>query len=235
MLYIFLRASGGRLSSVRLTLRFPNFRHSRFASLCTLVFLAAGCASSGIAPPIEHPESSPGPALSPGDAINVQVWREADLSGMFTVDDRGIVTMPLLGERDVTGLGPSELRDKLLSDYREYLQNPSIEVTILRRISILGEVRSPGLYPVDATVSLSDALALAGGLAPNANSNDIRLVRDQQMIRQDLDSATLIGVSDIRSGDQIVVGEKGWISRNPGAFFGSLIAAGAIITTALIR
>ncbi len=96
-------------------------------------------------------------------------------------------------------------------------------------------MRSPGLYPVDATVSLSDALALAGGLTPNGNPNEIRLIRDQQVILLDFDAATLVGMSDIRSGDQIVVGEKGWIARNPGAFFGSLLAAGAIITATLIR
>lgn len=198
--------------------------------------LTAACASAPPSPVAQSStESEFAPALSPGDAIRIQVWREADLSGTFTVDDRGIATLPLLGEHEVTGLGPSELRDKLLADYREYLQNPSIEVTILRRISILGEVRSPGLYPVDATVSLSNALALAGGVTPNGNPNDIRLIRDQQVIRLDLDTATLVGISDIRSGDQIVVGQKGWMARNPGAFFGSLIAAGAIITATLIR
>jgi polysaccharide export outer membrane protein len=143
--------------------------------------------------------------------------------------------MPLLGERQVTDLGLSTLRDSLLSEYREYLQNPSIEVTVLRRINILGEVRNPGLYPVDATVSLSDALAMAGGVAPNGNRDDIRLLRGSEVIRQDLDDATLVGMADIRSGDQIVVGEKGWLSRNPGAFFGSLIAAGAIVAAALVR
>lgn len=135
----------------------------------------------------------------------------------------------------VSGLGLTDLRDQLLSDYREYLRNPSIEVTVLRRISILGEVRSPGLFSVDATVSLSDALAMAGGVAPNGNRDNIQLIRGQQVIRQDLDAAMFVGSADIRSGDQIVVGEKGWLARNPGAFFGSLIAAGAIITSALIR
>ena len=200
-----------------------------------LLLVLAACSGS---PPVQTAPASEAAetlALSPGDAIRVQVWREADLSGTFTVDDRGIATLPLLGEREVTGLDPSELRDKLLTDYREYLQNPSIEVTILRRISILGAVRSPGLYPVDATVSLSDALALAGGLAPHGNLNDIRLIRDRQVILLDFDAATLVGMSDIRSGDQIVVGAKGWIARNPGAFFGSLLAAGAIITATLIR
>ena len=213
----------------------PSDLCSRTAALVLLNLLVASCGPQAPPQGASPIGSPPTPALAPGDAIRVQVWREADLSGTFAVDDRGSVTLPLLGEREVTGLGPSALRDGLLSDYRQFLQNPSIEVTVLRRLSILGEVRNPGLYPVDATVSLSDALAMAGGVAPNGNKNDIRLVRGSNVIRQDLDAATIVGISDIRSGDKIVVGEKSWLARNPGAFFGSLIAAGAIIASAVIR
>ena len=210
-------------------------RHCRVSVFIAACLLHTSCATPGSVAPQNSLEGASALSLAPGDAIRVQLWREADLSGTFAVDDRGSVTLPLLGEREVTGLGPSELRDSLLSDYREFLQNPSIEVTILRRLSILGEVRSPGLYPVDATISLSDALAMAGGIAPNGNADDIRLIRGTRVIRQDLDAAALVGMSDIRSGDQIVVGEKSWLARNPGAFFGSLIAAGAIIASAVIR
>jgi polysaccharide export outer membrane protein len=163
------------------------------------------------------------------------VWREADLSGTFEVDDRGIVVLPLLGERTVTGMSPDDLRDALLEDYAEYLQNPSVQVTLLRRINILGEVRSPGLYPVDATISLADALALAGGITPVGSPDDIRLIRGDQIIRQDLDRATLVGSAEIRSGDQIVVGRRSWASRNSTAILGSIIAASAIIAAAFIR
>jgi protein involved in polysaccharide export with SLBB domain len=181
------------------------------------------------------PATQASPTLLPGDAVRVQVWREGDISGVFTVDDRGIVTLPLLGEREVAGLDPTELRDSLLADYQEYLQNPSIEVTILRRINILGEVRSPGLYPVDATISLADAIALAGGVTQVADPNKIQLVRDNEVIAQGVDQAAMIGASDIRSGDQIVVGMKSWFSRNVAVIIGSTIAAAAIIAAAFIN
>jgi protein involved in polysaccharide export with SLBB domain len=175
------------------------------------------------------------PELLPGDAVRVQVWREADVSGVFMVDDRGIVTLPLLGEYAVLGLDPSELREALLTKYGEYLQNPSVEVTILRRINILGEVRSPGLYPVDATISLADALALAGGVTPVADPNKIQLVRDNEVIAEGVNQAAVIGASDIRSGDQIIVGQSSWLARNSGVVLGSLIAATAIIAASLIQ
>ena len=202
--------------------------------ICGLaVALAAACSSSP--PPSGGGGVLTPPKLLPGDAVRVQVWREVDLSGTFTVDDRGIVTLPLIGERAVKGLGPSELREELLAEYKTYLQNPSIEVRILRRINILGEVRSPGLYPVDATISLADALALAGGITPTGDPNKIQLVRDNEVIAKGVDQAAMIGASDIRSGDQIVVGMKSWFSRNIAVVLGSTIAAAAIITAAVIN
>ena len=198
------------------------------------VVLSAACSSSPPPQPTA-PATQASPELLPGDAVRVQVWREGDLSGTFAVDDRGIVTLPLLGEREVSGLDPSELRDALLADYKEYLQNPSIEVTILRCINILCEVRSPGLYPVDATISLADALALAGGVTPTADPNKIQLVRDNDVIAEGVDQAAVIGASDIRSGDQIIVGQKSWLARNGALVLGSLIAATAIIAAAFIR
>lgn len=200
-----------------------------------MAFLLAACSSS---PP---PSTAPADGgelnlgLRPGDAVQVRVWREDDLSGTFTVDDRGVVTLPLLGDRQVAGLDPAELRENVLTDYREYLQNPSIQITVLRRINILGAVNEPGLYPVDATISLSEALGLAGGITSSGNEDDIRVIRDGRTIHRALEQTTLVGTVDIRSGDQVMVGEKSWFARNPGALLGSLLGATAVILTALIR
>ncbi|MEN8144188.1 MAG: polysaccharide biosynthesis/export family protein [Gemmatimonadota bacterium] len=171
-------------------------------------------------------------SLQPGDAVRLEVFREPEISREYQVDERGVVVFPLIGERDVTGFAPDSLRTTLVEAYSKYLREPSISVTLLRRINILGEVRSPGLYPVDATMSLADALALAGGVSPAGNSKDIRLIRSGQTLRQDLNQTTLVGSSRIRSGDQIVVGQRSWISRNPGALVS--IIAGALTATAII-
>jgi polysaccharide export outer membrane protein len=176
-------------------------------ALFALAIGATACSSSRPEPTSAAPMESARLDLRPGDEVKVQVWREEELSGEFAVDDRGIVTLPLLGEREVTGLAAPELRDRLLADYREYLQNPSVEVTVLRRLTILGGVNEPGLYPVDASVSVAEALGLAGGISPIGNGGDIRLIRDGRVIRQDLDEATVVASTDIRSGDQLVGGE----------------------------
>lgn len=152
--------------------------------------------------------------LRPGDVIRVEVWREPDLSGEFEVNEDGVVVFPLLGRYDVTGVPSESLQRRLVRDYAEYLDNPSVDVTPLRRISILGQVRQPGLYPVDATVSLADALAMAGGPTPNADREDVRLLRDGEVIRKNLDVELALESSAVQSGDRIWVGETSWFSRN---------------------
>lgn len=202
-------------------------------ALVLVLGLLVACSSSP--PPSAGPAPATEPGLRPGDVVRISVWREPDLSGQFSVDDRGIVTLPLLGETNVTGREASTLQSELMEEYRRYLQNPSIEVRLLRRINVLGAVNEPGLYPVDATVSLSEVLGLAGGIAPNGDADDIQLAREGQIIRESLDRRALLGDFDIRSGDRILVGEKSWVERNPGALIGSLLAAVAGVTIALIR
>lgn len=187
-------------------------------ALVVLALLAAACGgrSPGLAEPPADAASpaDADPNLRPGDAVQIQIWREPDLSGKFQVNEEGAVVFPLLGRRQVTRMTPAALQRQLVADYREYLDNPSVEVTVLRRLSILGQVRSPGLYPVDPTVSLSEALAMAGGVTPRADTDDIRLIRGEATVRSGIDRGRVVGTLPIRSGDRIWVGEKSWLARN---------------------
>jgi polysaccharide export outer membrane protein len=152
--------------------------------------------------------------IRPGDAIRLRVYRDTSLTGEFSVNENGDAVLPLIGRREVAGLSPNALRSRLLSEYGEYLKDPAIDVTVLRRISILGSVREPGLYPVDPTVSLAEALATAGGITPDGDRGDIRLVRDGRVLRENLDRTTLLGTTSIESGDRIYVDRKPWFQRN---------------------
>lgn len=154
------------------------------------------------------------PGLRPGDALLLRVWREPELSDTVRVDRHGRVVLPLLGEREVAGITTDALERHLERDFREYLKNPAIDVTALRRVSILGAVTRPGLYTVDATISLSDALALAGGVTRDGDERGIRLVRDGAVVRESLEPSALMARLPIRSGDQVYVEERSWLSRN---------------------
>lgn len=165
--------------------------------------------------------------LKPGDVVQLAIWREPDFSGEFTVDEAGYVTLPRLGEIRVIEFSSAELQAELLTRYQQFLRNPSIEIRILKRIRILGSVREPGLYPVDATISIADALALAGGVTPDGRQDRIELRRAGETVVAELDVNQLLADTPLRSGDQLFVPQRSWFSRNT-----NVIAAGigAVVT-----
>lgn len=171
--------------------------------------------------------------LHPGDLVRLQIWRETDLSGEFPVDKDGIVVLPKIGPQDVSGKPLAELRDSIVAEYRRYLRNPSIDVTFLRRVTILGAVRRPGPYPIDPTMTLADALALAGGTMPEGAPDRIEVHREGQRIETRFSTETPISDTPIRSGDLLFVPERNWVSRNTG-ITATLISSAVSLLVALI-
>ena len=198
-----------------------------------LVFPIAACAVSlpasaqSATASANQPDSIAG-ILRPGDLIRLRIWREPDLSGEFQVDENGVATFPKIGPFNVLDESPESLKAKLLSSYAIYLRNPSVEVTMLRRINVLGAVQKPGLYPVDPTMTIADALAAAGGATSMGDQHKVELVRNGVRISQRINSTTRIGETPLRSGDQIFVPERSFIVRNSG-----LVAAGVSVSASL--
>lgn len=172
--------------------------------------------------------------LRPGDAVRLRIWREPDLSGEFPVDAQGIAVLPKLGRYEVARTVPDSLQPQLVRAYGEYLNNPSVEVVLLRRVSVLGAVQKPGLYPVDPTMTVSDVLALAGGAAAHGKPNQVELRRENERIVAKLDQTSRIADLPIRSGDQLYVPQRSWLSRNTGLLAG-FIGTAASLTVVLTR
>ena len=174
------------------------------------------------------------PVLQPGDLLRVQIWREGDLSGEFPVDERGRVVLPLLGVREVGGMTITAVRDTLMADYARQLRNPSINITPLRRVNVLGEVNRPGTYPVDPTVSLAEVVAIAGGAGPEGDLRRIDIVRGGSVVRERIEPGASLASMDVRSGDQVFVGRRSWMDRNSGTLVAGLLSAAVSIVASLI-
>lgn len=198
------------------------------------VTAAPAAAQDTAVAPVARPAGPPA-ALQPGDLVRLQIWREPDLSGQFIVDESGVVTFPKLGPMNVANQSTTSLRTLLVERYQEYLRNPSIEVTLLRRVNILGAVKSPGLYPVDPTMTIADAVALAGGATPDGNRREIELLRGGQRIAVKLADAVRIADLPLRSGDQLFIPERSWISRNPGLLATAVSAGVSLIIAVFLR
>jgi protein involved in polysaccharide export with SLBB domain len=174
-------------------------------------------------------------SLAAGDVIRLVVWREPDLSGEFIVNENGIVTLPLLGRVNVSAIPSSQLSDSLISAYSLQLRNTSVTVTALRRIYVLGEVMKPGLYPTDPTMILAGVLALAGGATPTGDLGRIRVVRNGATVNARLSTNAVLEMTDIRSGDQIFVDRRSWLSMNSGLVASATISSVALLLTLFIR
>jgi polysaccharide export outer membrane protein len=154
------------------------------------------------------------------------------MSGEYPVDESGMVVFPMLGPKQVARESVVSLRDKLIAEYQKYLRNPSIDIAFLRRINVLGSVQKPGLYTVDATMRLADALALAGGTSPDGDRRRLQLLRDGHQIAVRIADTTSVAALSLQSGDQLFVPERSWASRNPG-IIASVISASASLLIAL--
>lgn len=200
------------------------------AVLLLALFVTGGHAQS--------PDDSPPGALTlrPGDVIKLTVWREKDMTGEFLINEQGVVTLPLLGPKQATGISVAELRAAWLEEFSTHLRNPAIEITPLRRISVLGEVNSPGQYQVDPTISLAGVVALAHGPTGAGNLRHIRILRDGKTIHERARAEFTLANVDVRSGDQIFVERRSWISRNSGFFISTALSvAVSVVSISLLN
>lgn len=202
-----------------------NSRRAVLPALSLLfVVFATGCASGGSAASTAMMAPTAPAPLEPGDAIRVTFSREADQSGMFTVDETHSVSLPFLGGRSVEGISPAVLKADLVSAYGQQLRNQTIEIVLLRRVRVLGSVRDPGLYHVDATMSLADMVAQAGGATDEGKLEDIQVIRGSQVMRANVEAGAGAFAS-LQSGDQVFVPRKSWFARNAVVLVGGTLSA----------
>lgn len=152
--------------------------------------------------------------LRSGDLIVLHFLRERQLSDSIFVDERGMAAFPKLGVLSVSDLTIRALFDTLRTRYSEFIRVPELQVAVFRRVTVLGEVRIPNVYLVDAASTVRDVIARAGGVLETGNRNNVALMRDGRRIPVkgwDRESGASF---DLRSGDQIEVGRKNWLVLN---------------------
>nr|WP_068892966.1 polysaccharide biosynthesis/export family protein [Pedobacter panaciterrae] len=118
----------------------------------------------------------------------------ANTSNGFMVDDKGMIQLPLIGSIKIEGLTTASARELIQDKLVNYLKEPVVSLKLINfRVSVLGDVGKPGVYPVNnERISVTEALSMAGDLSITAVRNNILLVREQdgkrQYIRLDMHS-----------------------------------------------
>ena len=176
--------------------------------------------------------------LRPGDAVKIAVFRDSELTGEYLIDSRGQLQIPGLGVIQAAGLDPDQLKTSIRQALIQLgTTNPQIAVQPLVRVSVLGEVRAPALYPVDPGISLIQLLTIAGGPTPNANLRRTRVVREGRVFEVDLESALTGSASGrvvLYSNDVVVVPKKTGFTRETLQFMLGLTTTALSIATLII-
>jgi len=119
--------------------------------------------------------------LQPGDALQISVWKEDDLSGSVIVRPDGRINFPLVGEAQAAGSSVEDLRLLIAEKLKKYIPDPVVSVSI-RQLSgnvvyVIGKVNRPGPFPIVRNVDVMQALSMAGGTATYASVNNIKILR----------------------------------------------------------
>lgn len=119
--------------------------------------------------------------LRAGDELKVSVWDHDDLNQTVSIREDGTFSFPLIGDVQAAGRSLRQVEQEVQERLdRDYIVNPQVTVQLTgRKFSILGEVASPGSYPIEGTLDLLDALSKAGGLTKFA-SNRVEVIRENQ-------------------------------------------------------
>jgi len=133
-------------------------------------------------------KSSDSYLIGPGDVLSVDVWKEPELSKQVTVRLDGSISLPLVNEIKAAGLTCGALRNYLERRYQDYVEFAKISVTLSeshsKKIYLLGKVNSPGEYELRKSMTLIQAISIAGGLAEWADAEDVKLIRKINGVEQ---------------------------------------------------
>jgi polysaccharide export outer membrane protein len=121
-----------------------------------------------------------GYAIGPGDIVQINVFGFNDLQTTTEISPAGTITLPLVGETPVMGQDPGMLRTHLSSAYSRFIKNPKVDVAVktyqANRVSVIGEVSRPGMYPLRHNGQLlTELISEAGGRNPIASTRLILL------------------------------------------------------------
>lgn len=149
----------------------------RTAILCAWMFVAVarilcGQSTTGSTAVVDY-------VVGPQDVLAITSYDQAELSGKFTVEADGTFTFPLIGRFKAGGMTLRQVEESLKKRLIDegYFKHPQITVSVetykSQKVFVIGEVRSPGPYPLSGNMNLVEAIARAGSTLPSASGEAV--------------------------------------------------------------
>ncbi len=119
--------------------------------------------------------------ISTGDTVSVHVFNQEALSMHGRVRSDGKVSVPMIGDVMMEGKSPAKAAKEIEARLKAYVVTPMVTVTVDEvrptQVVVIGEVAHPGVYTVESSAGVLEALALAGGLTEFASRSNIYVLR----------------------------------------------------------
>jgi len=179
--------------------------------------------------------------LEPGDGVRISFYNISgeDISGDYFTQQNGILQLPYIGLLRINDRDFELVRSEIESKYDSLYTGVELIVLPLFRISVLGEVRSPGMYYVTGVEKLLDVIALAGGETADSDMSEIYVERKNEELvfnaEELIETSGNANAQDfyLQSGDRVFVSRKWGTARNTAIL---ISAAGLVVAIlALVR
>ncbi len=155
------------------------------------------------APIAQKPKENNEYAIGVDDVLFISVWQNKDLDQEVTVRPDGKVAVLLIGDTQAQGLTIAQLTETIKDRVKEYIKYPEVSVTLKKmggkKIIILGEVASPGVYNITNQVTVLELIGLAHGYTKDAVLSSVLVIRGglQKPVGQKVDLVRAIKTADL--------------------------------------
>jgi len=193
----------------------------RFIKAATILFLSAalftpvGCSR----PTPQLPPPAPrivGYIVGAPDILEIHILPDPEISREVRVRPDGMISIDLVGDVQAAGRTPLEIASDIQTKIGRFKRDAVVNVTVVdspsQFVTIYGEVRSPGTFPLNAELRVSEAIGQLGGPMPFASLNKVRVIRNlkagPEVIRirlGDIQKGDLSTNEVVEAGDLIIV------------------------------
>ncbi|MBB5202010.1 polysaccharide export protein EpsE [Glaciimonas immobilis] len=158
--------------------------------------------------------------LGTGDVVKIAVFGNPDLSLVAKISEMGSITFPLVGDVKVGELSTADAEKKIAGLLTEggFLRTAQVNILVTelesQQVSMLGQVLHPGRYPIKGPRSVTDMLALAGGVGPDGGDTaTIIFTRDGRVSRQVINLVDMIQAADMTANMRLIGGDIVYVDR----------------------
>jgi polysaccharide biosynthesis/export protein len=142
---------------------------------------ARNSAGDDTRPSVAPATTDPAYIIGPEDVIDINVWKEPDMTRLVPVRPDGKISLPLINDVQAAGSTPQQLAAAVTEKLRKFLTEPQVTVIVTQinsqRVFVVGEVLRAGAFPLIPGMTVLQALASAGGFTTFADMKKIHVMR----------------------------------------------------------